>query len=517
MEEELKNFELNNKILEDFDKVMSYHLDKVENLIIKEAFTNSKLFNIVSLCTNLKSLTIEGDLRVDVNKIIFNICKPELLETLILNSVKLPTTKAFLKFTNLHTISLTNITFSDVNGFFNKIENKDKIIALNLSNVDLGRKPISICGAFKNLKYLNIDSLKNCKFDNFEFLAESNKIERLDFFENEISFDCLKDLSRKKYTKNVDVKLKTSKKSLIDNRLEINGENDEISLTINSFDFEAVTSYLPLSKVQNLFLVVEDEIDLTECAKKLKKVKGKVSLSIKSIAYLESGLAKDLQDKLELENIGILDYEKSKIKSYSIDEYVQIRDKFDEIIANLSKHSNEIELFEELYNYLKNNIKYDEENEASIKTFFIDSYSNHNLYALVISDFLNVLKIKNHIISGISYDRPNSMWNQAKLEGDWYNIDLAGDLKAKASKKFWQPGLKEILQDDEEFCKNHIEQSGNPEACETKVDQRKKEIKNTVKKIGPFKKFINKLKSIFKFNKNKALPEPEKEVKIEDK
>ena len=113
--EELKNFELNNRVLEDFDKIMSYHLDKVENLIIKEVFTNSKLFNIISLCTKLKSLTIEGDLRVDVNKIIFNICKPELLETLILNSVKLPTTKSFTKFTNLTTISLTNITFSDVN------------------------------------------------------------------------------------------------------------------------------------------------------------------------------------------------------------------------------------------------------------------------------------------------------------------------------------------------------------------------------------------------------------------
>ena len=154
--EELKNFELNNKVLEDFDKVMSYHLDKVENIVIKEVFTNPKLFNIISLCTKLKSLTIEGDLRVDVNKIIFNICKPELLETLILNSVKLPTTKAFLKFTSLTTISLTNITFSDVNGFFNKIPNKEKIVAINLSNVDLGRKSISICGNFPNLKYLNI-------------------------------------------------------------------------------------------------------------------------------------------------------------------------------------------------------------------------------------------------------------------------------------------------------------------------------------------------------------------------
>lgn len=505
--EELKNFELNNKILEDFDKIMSYHLDKVESLVIKEVFTNPKLFNIISLCTRLKSLTIEGDLRVDVNKIIFNICKPELLETLILNSVKLPTTKAFTKFTNLTTISLTNITFSDVNGFFNKITNKDKIVAINLSNVDLGRKSISICGMFPNLKYLNIDGLKNCKFDNFAFLSESNKIERLDFFGNEISFDALKDLIRKKYTKNIDVKLKTSKKSLIDNRLEIGNEN-EIFLTINSFDFEKAIAYLSLSKIQNLFLVIEDKFNINEYIRKLKRVKGKVSISIKNVSYLTTNTARDLQDKLEIENIGILDSERSKIKMYSINDYIEIRNKFDEIIEKLSKYSNDIELFEELYNYLKENIRYDDENESNMKSFFIDKYSGQNLYALVIDDILKVLKIPCHVISGISYDEPNCMWNQVKLAGDWYNIDVASDIKLKINKKIWQSGSKGILQDDEEFSKNHIEQSGNPEACETKISQKKKEIRNNDNEISPFKKFMNKLKNVFNFNRNNALPAP---------
>ncbi len=505
--EELKNFELNNRILEDFDKIMSYHLDQVENLIIKEAFSNPKLFNIISLCTRVKSLTIEGDLRVDVNKIIFNICKPELLETLILNSVKLPTTKAFAKFTGLTTISLTNITYSNVNEFFNKITDKEKIIAINLSNVDLGRKSISICGMFPNLKYLNIDDLKNCKFDSFEFLAESSKIERLDFFGNEITFDALKDLSRKKYTKNIDVKIKTSKKSLIDNRFEISDEND-ITLTINSFDFEKATSYLPLSKIQNLFLVIEDKFDIDEYIRKFRKVKNKVSISIKNVSYLESRTAKELQEKLELENIGILDYEKSKIKIYPINQYIEIRDEFDKIVESLEKHSNKIELFEELYNYLKENVKVDDEKESNVKTFFIDKYSGQNLFALEIADFLRVLKIPCHVISGISYGVPNSMWNQVKLEGDWYNVDSASDFKLKLNKKIWQSGFKGILQDDEEFSKNHIEQSGNPEACETKISQKKKEIKNEEKEVSPFKKFVDKLKSVFKFNKNTALPEP---------
>ena len=153
-------------------------------------------------------------------------------------------------------------------------------------------------------------------------------------------------------------------------------------------------------------------------------------------------LAKDLKDRLELKNIGILDYEKSRIKTYSVDDYIEIREKFDEIISKLSKHSNEIELFEELYNYIKENIKYDEENESNIKTFYLEKFSNHNLFASVIDDILRVLKIKSHIISGISYDKPNCMWNQVKLEGDWYNVDLASDLKFKTNKKIWQSGHK---------------------------------------------------------------------------
>ena len=43
--EELKKFELNNKILEDFDKLMTYHLDKVEEIEINEIFINPKLYN----------------------------------------------------------------------------------------------------------------------------------------------------------------------------------------------------------------------------------------------------------------------------------------------------------------------------------------------------------------------------------------------------------------------------------------------------------------------------------------
>ena len=505
--EELKKFELNNSALDDFDKLMNYHLDTVEELSIKEFFTNIKLYNIVSLCTNLKTLIVEGDSRIDTNKIISNICKPELLETLIFNSVKLPTSKNFSKFTNLRTISLTNITFSSVSAFLEKVENKENVIALNLSNSDMGKKSINVCAGFKNLKYFNIDGLKNCKFDDFSFL-NNNKIKRFDFFENEIGLEQVKDLIKGKYTKNIDVKIKTSKKSPIDNRFEIN-ENSGINLTLNSSNLEEMISYVSLSKVDNLFLVIENQINIYEYIRKLRKVKSKLTISLKNISYLNSEVAQDLKDKLWIENIGVIDYETNRVKSYSIDEYIEIRKSFDEIISKLPTRFNQIDLVQELYNYLKLNIKY-EKDKCDIKSFFIENKSNYNLYAIVIDTILKELKIKCKIISGISYNEPNHIWNQVNVEGNWYNIDLGGELKLKYNKKIKKSSSKEIFLDDENFLKNHIVQSKNAEICDTKIEEKKKELKNSAKKVGIFKRFINKIKGIFKFNKNKALNAPEK-------
>ena len=173
--EELKKLKLNNRSLEEFDKLMNYHLDKIEELEIEEININPKLYNLISLCTNLKQLVIKGDLRSDVNKIIFNVCKPENIETLILESVKLPTNKVISKFSNLTTISLNNINFSNLNVFFDSlskiIQNKKyslSVIAYDIADYSLF--PLSsenyiLKKADKNLKKL----LKREKNYSFKF------------------------------------------------------------------------------------------------------------------------------------------------------------------------------------------------------------------------------------------------------------------------------------------------------------------------------------------------------------
>ena len=57
-EENLKKFELNKSILKDFDVLMSLRLDFVEELIVTELDSESKLLNIIGLCLNVKTLVI---------------------------------------------------------------------------------------------------------------------------------------------------------------------------------------------------------------------------------------------------------------------------------------------------------------------------------------------------------------------------------------------------------------------------------------------------------------------------
>jgi hypothetical protein len=504
---ELKSFKLNNSALEDFDKLMSYHLDQVEELVIDEISLNSKLYNIISLCINVKTLKISGDMRVDVNKIMFNICKPDKVETLILNNVKLPTTKAFEKYTSLSILSLNNIKFSDLQTFFNKIPNKEKVIALNLTNVDFGKKSITMCKIFENLKYLNIDGLINCKFDDFSFLYENEKLERFEFYNNEIKFEDIKYLSSGRFIKNIEVNVETSSNnSEIYNSFSINREN-EISITVNTFDLGKCVENVSLYRVSNLYIIMENSIEINQYIKRLRKIKENVILAIKDIAYLNVEQINEMRDKLNVESITIFE-DSQNIKNctcYFVNDYIEIRKAAEEIVSNIPESLNDLEKFNNLYNYFKEKIEYDEE-AKNIQDVFIRGKASYNLYASAISSCLKIMNFENKVIGGEINNERNLLWNQVKIDGQWYNFDIAGNVKAKQDKKFMQYVFKENLLNDEQFYKNHTPTFGEPEHCTFQIQEAKKELKNSFKKISFIGRLYSKLKSIFRFNRQKALP-----------
>ena len=514
--EKLKKLRLDNKSLEKFDELMNFHLDKIEELEINEININPKLYNLISLCTNLKQLVIKGDLRVDVNKIIFNICRPENIDTLVLESVKLPTSKVFSKFVNLSTISLNNINFSNLLVFFNNLSNPDKIIALNLTNVDFGKNPISICNKFKNLKYFNLDNLKNCVFDSFDFIFDNKNMSRFEFCNNEINFDQINILTRGSYDKKIDVNIKTSDNCDILNSLEI--KNKDISITINTCDLDKIIDNISLYKLTNLFIILGNETEIGKYIKKFKKVKEKVTIAIRDISYFNVEDTRKFQDRLNVDFVNVLQSPEQlkitdSIQCYTVEEYIKIREEFDKIIELVSNCSTEFDKFNELYNYFKNKITLVDE-ETDIKNIFVDKKSSYNYYSLAINSCLKVLGYESKVIRGSVGEDNNLLWNQVKINNEWYNFDIAYELKIKNNKKFLQYVFKSNLLNDEQFYKTHSPSlESEPEICYTELQELKKEIKKEENKISFFKRFYQRMISIFNFNKEKALPESDENKK----
>ena len=110
--EDIVEFELNNKVLNDFDSLMNIHLDKIEILKITSFSDNSKAYNIIGLCSNLKTIKIIGNLKINTNNIFSNIFNPKKIESIILDGVKLPTTDVKLLGTAI-TGSVVNMIFLD--------------------------------------------------------------------------------------------------------------------------------------------------------------------------------------------------------------------------------------------------------------------------------------------------------------------------------------------------------------------------------------------------------------------
>lgn len=496
--EKLKKFRLNNKVLNDFDKLMSCHLDEIDILEIDELITNPNLYNVISLCTNVKKLVITGSLRIDVNKIIYNICKPEKIESIVFDSVKLPTNKAFSKFTNLKIIHIRNIDFSNTCGFLLKIPNKNSIISLNLVNSDFGRKSISILSQFKNLKQLNIDRLKNCVFDDFSFLTEIKTIDKFEFINNSISFTQIENLCKGVYEKNIVANIELN--SIIDNINKIKIYNDKICLSVSSNNLDVLADNISFYKIDELNLILNCKINLDNYIRTFKKVKEKVNLSITDIAFLNSEDAKRYKDKLGVKYVDILgDFEKEKVnQTYKITEYLQIYENINEILNNVSSHSSDFDKFNELYNYFKINFTNNDEIE-DLKDAIFERQASYNLYAILMNSLLKILGFDSKVICGEVEGKKDLLWNQVKIEDTWYNFDLAYDINLRTSRKLLQHMNRGNLLGDKLFYKNHIPLEGNPEMCISEIDK-------TNNKNGFLEKIFEKIKNIFGFNKPKAFP-----------
>lgn len=530
MEERLKKFELNNEVLEDFDSLMSKHLDQIEELVISEIDAKSKLLNIVGLCINVRTLIIEGDQRTNVNAIIANICKPELLKNLILNNVKTPSNFSMKKLTSLKMISLNNIRFCNIKVFLEDIVNPEKIEALNFENVDFARNSIEILEKFKNLKYLNLIKVENCKFDNLEFLDTLRKLEKVNIEKNVLNFDGIGSLLNCRFNKQITVELSSQVETSITNSLEIK-DDGAVSITVNSQDLNDLCENINLKKIDNILIIISEKYNIEDYIDKLENVKSNISIAIKDASCLTVKQAKELKEKLEIKYINIVDfdgvllYEKNRY-CYEIDKYIKIRSTIDEGLADIDKDTDELTKFLELYKLLGENLVYDNILDENITAYSIaNDAKSSNLengvlerkcidagFAEVLKNCLAILGIKSRIIRGnyvgISNER---VWNQVRILDNWYNVDLAVDAKRMSSSKKVKTKPECCLIGDKTFSKTHTPKSGKTEFCQEDFNQRivQKFFKKEIALRRCIENIVYKIKKLLNYNKQKSLPDGE--------
>lgn len=529
VEEYLRKFELNNTVLEDFDSLMEKHLDQIEELVVSEIDPKSKLLNIVSLCINVKTLIIEGDQRTNVNAIIANICKPELLQNLILDNVKIPSNFSFKKLTNLKMISLNNIRFCSVKSCLDEIVNPDKVEALNFEQVDFAKSSIEMISKFKNLKYLNLTKVFNCKLDNLDFLEEMSKLEKINIEDNLLNFEEINNLVKCKFHKEITAELISEHKNIVTNSLEIK-ENGTVSVTVNGEDLEKLTEAINLYKVNNILIIDNGNCRLQDYIHILKRVKGKITIAIKDVSCIDVKEAKELKEKLKIEYINIIDfdqalqYEKNRY-CYEIDTYIKIRKAIDEIVESIDNEADELSKFLELYKILGTTIMYDNllENEAkssNLENGLLEKKCIDLGFTEILKNCLALLGISSRIVrgnfAGISEEH---VWNQVKITDHWYNVDLGLDSKKMSNSSKFKNRPSFCLISDKEFSKTHIPKSSKIEYCGDSMNQKiiAQYFKGEAGIIVYAKNVIEKIKNVFSYNKMIALPAGKHSKEVNEK
>lgn len=515
----LKYFELNNSVLKDFDKLMSMHLDYVEDLKVSEIDAKSKLLNIISLCINTKKLLIEADQRINTNSIISNLCKPENLECLDINNVKLPNGYTLKKLTGLKYIKLKNVRFTNISTFFKEIEKPENIISIEIENSDFENNSTKLFERFKNLKELVLKDVTNCKLTDMQIFTVDRNMQKLELNNMKISMEEISNLVKGKFEKNINLEIISDKEFAIKDRLIIN--NEEKNLIINSDNLDLLLQNLNVYKLDKMSLIIGEKINIDEYVRRLKKLKGDISVLIKDVSQLSKEDALILQGRLNVKNIDMLAIDNVNIEAtYSVEEYVDIKNEIEAYVSQIDDTLSETEKFLKIYKILSDNISIDDNFEEAtleinnLRNALKDKRCLSNDFAKILKNCLSSMNIESNIIHGIINKKSvEQNWNQVKLDGTWYNVDIASDYLLVRAKNILKRNAKYCLLSDKTFYETHTPISGNRKFAENNFD---KKIIKVYFKTGNysdkffksyFKNIASKIKLLSTINKRVALPE----------
>lgn len=175
----------------------------------------------------------------------------------------------------------------------------------------------------------------------------------------------------------------------------------------------------------------EDRLNKIVKNYKIKEILlGQIPYLSKSDMYLYEIMSKmygiESSKKLELEKLN-----KVTNDIYTIDEYIRILHKFDEILNQLSIQD-KIDGFYKIFDYISNNVSYDEdgvEHTLIINQNLIGPVFNGKSvcegYSKFLQQMLSLIDVESIVVQGGGRkEEGGHVWNQVLIDGKWYNADV---------------------------------------------------------------------------------------------
>ena len=453
-EKNIKKMELNTKMLENFEEIMATKLDEVEELKVTGLDQGSKLVNIISLCANVKTLILESDPRLDVDKIMVNLFQPENLENLIFNNSKIPTAQTLKKYTNLKIIILNDIRFCHLDDFLGGIVHPEKVETIRILNTDIQNCSLETLERFPNLNLLTLNNVKNVKQTNLEFLKKKTNLAKLEMINNPILLTELNDVMDCPCEKQIKAQIVNATGKIMKNcRFKI--EKNTFAITIPIKHLRELMQYVSLQKMDQIKVIVNTKNNKDfQALLALKSYKAKITILVQDFSCLTVRQTEQLKDTFALKNLQMIG-EKGKTK-IPLEKYRKIREQIEEILKKIPNKASDVENFLQIYQSLGKEFEIVQENpniqEKTCTVFQI---------CQLLQNCLKCVRINSNIVFGEELENDKKhYWNQVELEEKWYNVDLSLDQENLLKNK-----AEYCLLGDKDFLETHTPKGGKNNYC----------------------------------------------------
>lgn len=273
--------------------------------------------------------------------------------------------------------------------------------------------------------------------------------------------------------------------------------------SIESLELNNISSGEGLEQLSNLkefkLIANKSDIDIDSYINSIKKLPNlnKLNLNVPNARYLSKEQIKSFGDLKNVKpkiNISTISW---SAESYSAEEMLQVNEKMDDFKRFVNPLMSQQEKAERLYRELGNYISFDDGmgnrlRDGNLAGALIDGRVICQGYSRAVEEVFNDNGIECITVGGQGGnpgDMGNHAWNQAKVNGEWYNLDLTFD-SASNKDRFNRGDWENFLKSDDEFGKSHIRDEGEGHPCtNAKFDNANKQADANKKQISLQRKF----------------------------